>query len=197
MAVQQVKSANGITLVPIDARLFAHRKVFIQGEINKASACEFEQKIMLLNYEDSDAFIDVVIDSHGGEIEVGMLMYDCIQGSAAPIRLFCTGSAYSMAAVLFSGGNHGRYLLPHAKVMLHEPLISGGIGGKSSSIKSISDSLLETRKMLNEILAFHTHKSLEEIDEATSYDHYFSAREAVAFGLADQICSLKMLLGEA
>ena len=195
--VQQVYTSNAVTVIPIEARLLARRKVFVQGEINEKVANEFMQEIMLLNFEDKEAGIDVIINSHGGEIHAGMLMYDCIQGSEAPIRLICTGCAYSMAAVLFAGGKHGRYMLPHSKLMVHEPLISGGIGGKSSSIKSISDSLLETRKMINEIVAEHTHKTMEEIDEATSYDNYFNAEEAVAVGFADGVGEFNILMAEA
>ena len=194
--VQQVYTSNGITVIPIETRLLAQRKVFIQGEINEKAANEFMQEIMLLNFEDKETGIDVIINSPGGQIHAGMLMYDCMQGSEAPIRVFCTGCAYSMAAVLFAGGKHGRYMLPHSKLMIHEPLISGGIGGKSSSIKSISDSLLQTRKMINELLAEHTHRTMEEIDEATSYDNYFNAKEAVEFGFADGICDFKVLMEE-
>ena len=78
-------------------------------------------------------------------------------------------------------------MLPHSRLMLHEPLLGGRIGGNASSIKSISDSLLETKAMMNRRLASHTGKTEEEIDELTSYDHYFSAREAVEVGLADEI----------
>ena len=105
----QVKSSNGITLVPLDSRLMAERKVFIEGEINADKACEFVKQIILLNAEDPQQPIDVLINSPGGEINSGMLMYDVIQASKAPIRMYCIGKAYSMGAVLFACGNHGRY----------------------------------------------------------------------------------------
>lgn len=142
----QVKSSNGITLVPIESRLMANRRVFIEGEIDADTACNFVKKVMLLNSEDSKQPIDVLINSPGGEINSGMLMYDVIQASKAPIRMFCIGRAYSMGAVLFACGNHGRYMLPHSELMIHEPLLGNRVGGNSSSIKSISDSLLETKK---------------------------------------------------
>lgn len=141
-----VKSANGINQVSGDTKLLSQRKVFIEGEINSESACEFIKKIMILNSENSEEFIDVLVNSPGGEINSGMLMYDCIQDSKAPIRLFCIGRAYSMGAVLFASGNHGRYMLPHSELMLHEPLLGNRVAGNSSSIKSISESLLETKK---------------------------------------------------
>ena len=160
----QVKSSNGITLVPVDSKLMANRKIFIEGEIDAEKACEFVKEVMLLNGEDSQSPIDVLINSPGGEINSGMLMYDVIQASKAPIRMFCIGRAYSMGAVLFACGNHGRYMLPHGELMIHEPLLGNRVGGNSSSIKSISDSLLETKRKMNQILAKHTGKSEEEVE---------------------------------
>ena len=119
----QVKSSNGITLVPLESRLMAKRKVFIEGEIDQESACEFIKKIMLLINEDKEMPIDLLINSPGGEVNSGLLMYDVIQAAQAPIRMFCIGHAYSMGAVLFACGNHGRYMLPHSELMIHEPLL--------------------------------------------------------------------------
>lgn len=190
----QVKSSNGISLVPMETRLLANRKIFIQGEINQESACEFVKKIILLCNENSSAPIDVLINSPGGEISAGMLMYDCIQSSKAPVRMFCMGTAYSMGALLFACGNHGRYMFPHSELMLHEPLLGSGVRGNASSIRSISESLLETRKKMNGILAKHTGKSEEEIEKATGYDHYFSPEESIEFGLADEIVGFDMIM---
>ena len=192
----QVKSSNGIALVPIESRLMANRKIFIEGEIDADTACDFVKKVMLLNSEDSQMPIDVLINSPGGEINSGMLMYDVIQASKAPIRLFCIGKAYSMGAVLFACGNHGRYMLPHGELMIHEPLLGGRVGGNSSSIKSISDSLLETKKKMNKILAKHTGKSEKAIEKASNHDHYFSPEESVAFGLCDEIIEFSRIMEE-
>jgi len=190
----QVKSSSGITLVPVDSRLMAHRKIFIEGEIDAEAACAFVKKVMLLNAEDSRNPIDVFINSAGGEINSGMLMYDVIQGSKAPVRMFCIGRAYSMGAVLFACGNHGRYMMPHAELMLHEPLLGNRVGGNSSSIKSISDSLMETKKKMNRILAKHTGKTEEEVEEATGFDHYFGPEESIEFGLCDQIVGFDKIM---
>ena len=190
----QVKSSNGITLVPMETRLLADRKVFIEGEINQESACSFVKKILLLCREDGNKPIDVMINSSGGEISAGLLMYDCIQSSKTPIRMFCMGNAYSMGALLFACGNHGRYMLPHSELMLHEPLLGSGVRGNASSIRSISDSLMDTRKKMNQILAKHTGKTEEEIEKATGYDHYFSPEESVEFGLADEIVGFNKIM---
>lgn len=190
----QIKTSAGITLVPVDTRLLANRKVFIEGEINHESACEFMKKVMALAVEDSSAPIDVLINSPGGEISAGMLMYDIIQASKCPIRMFCVGTAYSMGALLFASGRHGRYMLPNSELMLHEPLLGNKVAGNASSIRSISDSLLETRKKVNGILAKHTGKSIKEIEKATGYDHYFSPEESVAFGLCDEIVGFDKIM---
>ena len=192
----QVKSSNGITIVPADSRLMANRKIFIEGEIGSETACEFVKKMMLLQLEDSRKPIDVLINSPGGEINAGMLMYDVIQSSKTPIRMFCIGRAYSMGALLFACGQHGRYMLPHGELMIHEPLIGSRFGGNSSSIKSISDSLQETKRIMNQILAKHTGKTEEEIEKATEYDHYFNSEESIEFGLCDQIVGFDMIMEE-
>lgn len=190
----QVKSSNGITLIPLESRLMAKRKVFIEGEINQESACEFIKKIMLLITEDKDIPIDILINSPGGEVNSGLLMYDVIQAAQAPVRMFCIGHAYSMGAVLFTCGNHGRYMLPHSKLMIHEPLLGHHVGGSISSIKSISESLVDTKKKINSILKKHTGNIIAEIERATSYDHYFSAQESVKFELADEIVTFDQIM---
>ena len=191
-----IKSSNGISQVSADSKLLMQRKVCIEGEITPESACEFIKKIMILNEEDSNKPIDVLINSPGGEINSGLMMYDVIQTSKAPIRMFCIGRAYSMGAVLFACGKHGRYMLPNSELMLHEPLLGNRVGGNSSSIKSISESLLETKKKMNQILSKHTGKSEEEVEKATSYDHYYSPEESKEFGLCDQIVGFNMIMEE-
>lgn len=94
----------------------------------------------------------------------------------------------SIAAILLAGGQKGRrYILPHAKTMIHEPLISNGVGGSATSIKNISDSILETKRLVNSILVKHTGKTEEEIDAATSFDNYMNATESIEFGLCDKV----------
>ena len=189
-----MKSSNGITRVQADSNLLSKRKVFIEGEITPESACEFIKKIMVLNEENSETPIDVLTNSPGGEINSGMLIYDVLQSSKSPIRMFCIGRAYSMGAVLFASGNHGRYMLPHSELMLHEPLLGNRVAGNSSSIKSISDSLLETKKKMNQILSKHTGRSEEEVEKATSFDHYYSPEESKEFGLCDDIVDFNTIM---
>ncbi len=191
----QVKSSGGITLVPLETRLMADRKLFLEGEIGPEIACGLVKQVLLLTEEDREAPIDLLINSCGGEINAGLLIYDVIQSSIAPIRTFCIGRAYSMGAVLFASGNHGRYMLPHGELMIHEPLLGSRIGGSSSSIRSISDSLLESKRKLNQILAKHTGRTEEEIEHAAGFDHYFDPEESLRFGLCDQIVDFGLLAG--
>lgn len=191
----QVKSSNGITLVPEDTRLLADRRVLIEGEITSESACDFMKRVMLL-LKENDQPINVIVNSPGGEVNAGLMIYDIIQSSHATIKMYCAGRAYSMAALLFASGNHGRYMLPHSELMLHEPILGSHVTGNASSIRSISDSLIETRKILNSILAKHTGRSEDEIEKATAFDHYFTPEESIEFGLADKIIGFNTIMEE-
>lgn len=191
----QVKTSGGIVQIPIETRLLAERKIFIQGEINNDSAVDFIRQLMVLCQEDSEAPVDILINSHGGEIKAGLLMYDMIQSCRTPIRMFCIGSAYSMAALLFASGRKGfRYMPEHSELMLHEPLLVNHVGGSASSIRSVSESLMDTRRKINKILALHTSRTEEEIERATAFDHYFSPEEAIEFGLADAIADFSTIM---
>ncbi len=181
-----VKSSNGITLVPLETKLLTIRKIFIEGTIDSESADTVVKQFMLLADEDRKKPIDILINSTGGEVNSGLMLYDLFQSTDIPIRMICLGKAYSMAAVIFASGKE-RMMLPNSRLMLHEPLIQDGIGGNTTTVKSISDSLLETRDRLNSILAKHTNHSVEEIEQATNFDHYFSADESIGFGLCDKI----------
>lgn len=189
-----IKTSAGIALMPADSQLLTHRKIFIEGEISAETACSFLKQVLFLNREDAHQPIDVLVNSCGGEINSGLLMYDVIQSSTAPIRMYCAGKAYSMAAILIACGMHGRYILPHGELMLHQPLLGNQVGGNASSLKSISDSLLETKAKINALLSKHTGKSVEEIEQMTGFDHYFTAEEAIDAGLCDEICSFEHMI---
>ena len=125
------------------------------------------------------------INSPGGSVTGGLALYDVMKGIACPVRTVCLGTAASMAAVLFASGDQ-REILPHGKVMIHDPLI-GRTGGSALQLMETSKSLMATREHLASILSEHTGHSLEEIYEKTARDTYFDAEEAVAFGLADRV----------
>ncbi|MCR5596985.1 MAG: ATP-dependent Clp protease proteolytic subunit [Lachnospiraceae bacterium] len=185
------ESSDGIQEISLEAKQLSERKVYLTGDVNDNMANEFTAKMIQL-VENSDP-IDIILNSPGGSVNAGLVIYDLLQelDGKIPVNIYCTGMAASMGAVLLAGGQKGRrFILPHSKCMIHEPLIQGGVGGSASSIKKTAESILETRSVTNGILAKHTGKTIEEIDEATSFDNYMNAEEAIIFGLCDEIRSI-------
>lgn len=183
----EVESVHGTREVCLETRHLMNRTIFLAGEITSESADAFLSEYLFLEGESAEP-ITIYIHSNGGEVNAGLMIYDIIQSSSLEINMICIGMAASMAAIILAGGQPGRrYILPHSKVMIHEPLLTNGVGGSATSIKNISESILETRRIANGILAEHTGKSIEEIDEATSFDNYMSADKAIEFGLCDKI----------
>ncbi len=189
----EVESVHGTREVSLVTRNFMKRRMFIAGEIDAEMADEFMAQMLYLGGEGNNP-VTIYINSRGGEINAGLMIYDIIQGSKLPINTVCTGMAASMAAILLAGGQKGRrYILPHSRIMIHEPLIAGGLGGSATSIKNISESILETKTIVNGILSKHTGKSEEEIDKATAYDNFMNASEAIDFGICDEVIENVML----
>ena len=183
----EVESASGTREISLATRHFMNRRIFISGEITENTANSFISQLMYLEQESSEP-VTIYINSPGGQVNAGMVIYDAVQGSRIPINMLCTGMAASMAAVILAGGQKGRrYILPHSKIMIHEPLIQGGLGGSATSIKKTADSIIETKAITNGILAKHTGKTVEEIDEATAFDNFMNAKQAVEFGICDEI----------
>lgn len=183
----EVESAHGTREVALITRHLMNRKIFLTGEINTQMANDFISQFMYLENE-SKELITIYINSPGGEVNAGLMIYDVLQGTKLQVNMICTGLAASMAAVLLAGGQSGRrYILPHSKVMIHEPLLSSGVGGSATSIKHISESILETKDIVNGILAKHTGKTLEEINEATRFDNFMNAKESIEFGMCDRV----------
>lgn len=184
----EVESANGIREVSLRTKHFSNGKVFLTGEVTEEMANDFVSELLYLT--DKGEPIDIYINSPGGSVSAGLVIYDVIQACSEKIEinLYCIGMAASMGAVILAGGKKGhRFILPHSKVMIHEPLISGGMGGSATTIKKTAESILETKAITNGILAKHTGKTVEEIDEATAYDNFMNAQEAIDFGLCDEI----------
>lgn len=179
---------SGKQTILLQTRQFTERKLFINGTVTDEMANTFVATMMYL--AKSDEPIDIYINSLGGSVNAGLVIYDIIQEclNRIPINIYCTGMAASMGALILAGGQKGhRYILPHSKVMIHEPLIAGGVGGSASSIKKTADSILDTRELINDILVKHTGKTREEIEEATAFDNFMNAEEAIAFGLCDEV----------
>ena len=182
------ESCNGVSMVPLRTRHFSNGRLFLTGEVTEDMANDFVSQMVYLVEKGEP--VEIYINSPGGSVNAGLVIYDMIQACAEKIDidLYCIGLAASMGAVILAGGKKGhRFILPHSKVMIHEPLIAGGMGGSATSIKKTADSILETKAVTNGILAKHTGKSMEEIDEATSFDNFMNAEEAIAFGICDEI----------
>ena len=182
------ESCNGIREISLLSKHLTNGKLFLNGPVTEDMANSFVMELLYL--ADKGDPVDIFINSPGGTISDGLVIYDLIQAceEKLEINMYCTGMAASMGAIILAGGQKGRrFILPHSKVMIHEPLISGGMGGSASSIKKTADSILETKKIVNTILAKHTGKKIKEIDKATAFDNFMNAEEAVRFGICDEI----------
>lgn len=180
------ESYNGISAYNIEDEMLTQREIGCVGEITTESVNSIITQILYLSRQDDQKEITIYINSPGGEVSSGLALYDIMQAVKCPIHTVCIGIAASMGAILFAAGDK-RDILPHARVMIHDPLISGGVGGNALRIKSLSEDLMRTRKITGKILAKHTKKTIDEIYAKTATDSYFYAEEAVAFGLADNI----------
>lgn len=163
--------------VNILTHLFTGGTIYLTGEINQQKAIEFSMAMSVLS-EDKKK-VKIIVNSPGGEVNAGLMIYDIIQSYPGDIDMYCAG-----------GRKGRRFILPHSKVMIHEPLIAGGMGGSATTIEKTAQSILSTKAMLSEILAKHTGKTVDEINEATLFDNYMNADEAVAFGICDSIRDL-------
>ncbi|MBR6873832.1 MAG: ATP-dependent Clp protease proteolytic subunit [Ruminococcus sp.] len=180
------KGSRGTSVIPLDSEFLTKRVVPIFGSITAEAAQDFYKSFMFLS--GSKEPIIVPIFSNGGEVSAGRSMYDTMQLCGCEVHTVCVGIAASMAATLLAAGTKGhRSIIPHGEVMIHEVLVGGGIGGSATSISRISQSVNETRDLMNGILARHTGKSIEEINKATSFDNYMNAEQAVEFGICDNI----------
>ena len=184
------ESSEGISRIPIQDILLERRQVECIGKITEDTVAIISQQLRYLSTENPDKQITLYINSTGGEVNSGLALYDVMKAIKCPIRTVCIGIAASMAAVLFLSGDT-REILPHSKVMIHDPLIAGGIGGSALSVDAIAKNLMEVRQTIANIISKHTGKSLEEVFAKTASDTYFNAQEAVAWGLAD--CIIKQL----
>ena len=182
------KTSSGNAIIPIESYLLPQNKLFIIGEIDDSTASEFIQKLMFLEANGSDDMLKIYINSHGGEITSGLLIYDTLKSLQAEYEIYCIGSALSMAAIILAGGQKGRRLiLPHSKVMIHEPLVNRGIGGSASTIQRTAESVLEAKQIAIELLASDTGQTKEVIEKALMYDNYMNSDDAVNFGICDKV----------
>jgi ATP-dependent Clp protease protease subunit len=170
----------------IYSRLLKERIIFLGMEINDVVANTVVAQMLFLEYEDPDKDILLYINSPGGSVTAGLAIYDVMKYVKPDVQTICVGSAFSMGALLLSAGTKGkRFILPHGKVMLHQP--SGGAGGQSSDIQIHAREIIKTKRELNDILAEATGKTAEQVEKDTDRDRYMSATEAVAYGIVDEV----------
>lgn len=182
------ETVRGTDCIRIEDDLLSKREIFLTEEVNAATSNELLKQLMYLEGQDTTQEITLYINSPGGEVISGLAVYDFISLMKSPVRTVCTGTAASMGAILFLAGKK-REMLPHTRLMIHDPSFSGGsIGGKKShEIRHELEKLDEVRTALAEIIAEKTGKSIEEIYDVTSDDTFYSAKEAIEFGLATGI----------
>lgn len=180
------ETASGTSCTMLGDDMLNNREILCIGEIEPENVNSLINQIRYLARKDSEKEITMFISSHGGEVASGLALYDIMQAVKCPIRTVCIGTASSMATVLFAAGDK-REMLPHARVMIHDPLVYGMARKSALELKKSSDDLMRTREIIGELLAKHTGKSIDEIYEKTAEDTYFYANEAIEFGLADGI----------
>ncbi len=180
------QTGRGERAYDIYSRLLKDRIVFIGTPIDDMIANLVIAQMIFLEGEDPDRDINLYIHSPGGMVTAGLAIYDTMQFVKCPVSTLCMGQAASMGAVLLAAGATGkRYCLPNARIMIHQPL--GGTQGQATDIEIYTREMLKMREQLNNILAKHTGRTLEQIEKDTDRNYFLSAEEAKSYGLVDEI----------
>ena len=182
------QTSRGERSYDIFSRLLKDRIIVLSEDVNQVTASLIVAQMLFLESEDPDKEIYFYINSPGGSITAGMAIYDTINYIKCPVSTICIGMAASMGALLLAAGTKGkRYATPNAEVMIHQPLISGGLSGQTTEIKIHADHMVKTREKLNRILSEKTGQPIETIERDTERDNYMTAEQALAYGLIDGI----------
>jgi ATP-dependent Clp protease, protease subunit len=191
MVVEQ--TSRGERAYDIYSRLLKDRVVFAVGPIEDYSANVIVAQLLFLESENPDKDIALYVNSPGGHVTAGLAIYDTMQYIKPDVSTICIGQAASMGAILLAGGAKGkRFALPHARLMIHQPL--GGMQGQAADMEIHAREILYTRDRLNEILARHTGQSVDRIKQDTDRDNFMRAEDAVTYGLIDQVLSNRAAL---
>ncbi|WP_286077972.1 ATP-dependent Clp protease proteolytic subunit [Thomasclavelia cocleata] len=181
------KTAGGERAYDLYSRLMKDRIIMLTGEVNDDMAQIITAQLLFLDSENQKD-INVYINSPGGSISAGLAIYDTMNYIKSDVSTICMGTAASMGSFLLSGGAKGkRYALPNSEILIHQPLISGGLGGQATEIEIHAKHLLKTKQRLSELLALHTGQTVEKIIEDTDRDNWMTAEEALKYGLIDKI----------
>ncbi len=183
------QTARGERAYDIYSRLLGHRVVFLGNPIDSDVANLIVAQLIHLEGEDSEKDIHLYINSPGGELSGLMAIYDAMQHVTPAVSTLCIGMAASSAAVLLAAGAPGkRHVLPHARVLIHQPhLMGGGLQGQATDIEIHAREIIRQKQQLNEILALHTGQQIENVIRDTERDHWLTAEAAVEYGIVDSI----------
>lgn len=182
------QSGRGERAFDIYSRLLKERIVFLIGPVTDESANLVVAQLLFLESENPDKDIFFYINSPGGSVTAGMSIYDTMNFIKPHVSTLCLGQAASMGAFLLSAGEKGkRFALPNSRIMIHQPLISGGLAGQASDIEIHAKELLKIKEKLNRLLAKHCDRDLADLERDTDRDNHMSADEAKEYGLIDQV----------
>ncbi|MFC3914273.1 ATP-dependent Clp endopeptidase proteolytic subunit ClpP [Pseudaeromonas sharmana] len=180
------QTAKGERSYDIYSRLLKERVIFLTGQVEDYMANLVVAQLLFLESENPEKDIYLYINSPGGSVTAGMSIYDTMQFIKPDVSTVCMGQACSMGAFLLAGGAEGkRFVLPHSRVMIHQPL--GGFQGQASDIQIHAMEILKIKQTLNERLAFHTGQPLDRIERDTDRDNFMSAEQAVEYGIVDGV----------
>lgn len=186
------QTSRGERSYDIYSRLLKDRIIMIGTPITDEVANLVIAQMFFLEADNPDKDIQLYINSPGGSVTAGLAIYDIMQFVKCDVATFCIGMAASMASLLLSAGTKGkRYVLPHARVMIHQPHIMGGLSGQASDIEIHAKEMINTKKRLTEIYAAHTGKDYDFLNSAMDRDYYMSAEEAKEFGLVDEVVKFR------
>lgn len=177
-----------VAQMDVFSRLMMERIIFMGCPVTDDVANIIQAQLLFLESADAGKDISIYINSPGGSVSAGLGIYDTMQLVECDVSTTCSGMAASMGAVLLAAGAKGkRFALKHSKVMIHQPLISGGLSGQASDIEISARELIKTKDELYEILASNTGKSRKQIEKDADRDYWLSSAEAVAYGLIDEV----------
>lgn len=186
------QSGRGERAFDIYSRLLKERIIFLVGPVNDHTANLVVAQMLFLESENPDKDIYFYINSPGGSVTAGMSIYDTMKFIKPDVQTLCLGQAASMGAFLLSAGTKGkRFALPNSRIMIHQPLISGGLGGQASDIEIHARELLKLKEKLNQLLAEHTGQDIERIERDTDRDNFMSAQAAAEYGLIDKVITAR------
>jgi ATP-dependent Clp protease protease subunit len=190
------QTSRGERSYDIYSRLLRERIIFLGTAIDDVVANLVIAQLLFLESEEPDKDINFYINSPGGVVTAGLAIYDTMQYIKPDIQTICIGQAASMGALLLTAGTHGkRYALPHARILIHQPM--GGFQGQATDIEIHAREILRIRSELNNILVKHTGQPLERIEADTERDYFMSGEEATTYGLVDKVISRRDLSGES